>query len=102
MYDPIFTHLQELYLHYNTFFSVPKNIGRVYFHETPVITATIKGLKQLRILDMSHNFITEITPDDLPSDEHSSLIKINFFHKSLQTLPNIVYSGKYLTHADFS
>ena len=30
VYDPIFTHLQELYLHYNAFFSVPKNIGRVY------------------------------------------------------------------------
>ena len=96
--DPLFSHLHELYLHHNSLTRLP--LFSIF--PFPLSTITLRDLKQLRILDMSHNFITKIASYDLPSDEYSSLVRIDFSHNSLRTLADIVYTGKYLTNVDFS
>ena len=94
-------HLQELYLQHNNFTRLPQYAD--YLNGVVANNRnTIKDFKELRILDMSYNYITEIDPDDLIADDFSPLLLISFKNNSLSNLPSSVYKARYLTHADFS
>ena len=92
-----YSHLHELYLQHNNFTQLPFTLLSDYAN-----IKSIKDLNELRILDMSHNFITTINSESLIRDDFSPLLWISFKNNSLSSLPNSVYSARYLTHADFS
>ena len=94
-------HLQELYLQHNSFTRLPQ-YAEYYYRVSGNNRKTIKDLKKLRILDISHNYITEINPEDLIADDFSPLQRISFKNNSLVNLPSSVFQARYLTHADFS
>ena len=94
-------HLQKLYLQHNNFTRLPQ-YAEYFFSVLAYNRKTIKDLKELQILDMSYNYITEIDPHDLIANDFSPLLRVSFKDNSLTSLPSSIYNASYLTHADFS
>ena len=97
----LLTHLNELYMHHNTFKALPMcstYIGANVYHYV------IRDLKELRTLDLSYNAIedSEVNFDQLSYDEFSTIREISFRNNFLSKVPDFAYKARYVTHADFS
>ena len=97
----LLSHLKEIYLQHNNFTRLPQ-YSEYYRGILANNRKSIKDLKELRILDMSFNYITKINPEDLIADDFSPLLTVSFNDNLLTILPDSVFKARYLVHADFS
>ena len=97
----LLSHLKEIYLQHNNFTRLPQ-YSEYYRGILANNRKSIKDLKELRILDMSFNYITKINPEDLIADDFSPLLTVSFNDNLLTTLPGSIFKARYLVLADFS
>ena len=95
----ILTIIRELYLQNNSFTRPPICIRN---ERGKLMKIKITDFTSLEILDLSHNFISEINPKYLTIDHHSLLVRISFKGNLFTILPNSVFQATHLIHADFS
>ena len=103
-----FTEIRELYLHHNRYTYLP------HYQTFPWKIYTLANLKELQILDLSHNSIVDYRTSEVVSlpydcnfinfnyDEFSQIREIYFQYNELTYLTDYVYQAKHLTVADFS
>ncbi len=113
----LFKQLNELYLSHNEYTFIPyhfvskQDVSRLGWHpEEGWLGAggreklSVSDLYELRILDLSHNKIHQVT--DLYENVHEpSLLPIRalfFQHNQIIKLPDIVFNNRYISVADFS
>ena len=103
-----FTEIRELYLHHNQYTYLP------HYQTSPWNINTLANLKELQILDLSHNSIVDYRTSEVVSlpydcnfinfnyDEFSQIRELYFQYNELTHLTDYVYQAKHLTVADFS
>ena len=96
--------LTELYLSHNNYTELP-------YYYTQRSRYSIRSLKQLKILDLSHNLIEyeyewyyRFTGplDGLGYDDYSSIRKLYLSNNHIHVIPKNVYSSTFLTYIDLS